>query len=133
MARAARPKRTPIGKRNVLTVNGRDPGFEYRWVNDEDGRLQMFEEAGYAAVKDSLEVGDPRAGDASQVGSTVRKPVGGGETAVLMKIPKEFYAEDQAAKEQRLAEKERSLLNDAKGNGFYGDGLKIERPKVQID
>lgn len=129
-----RPKRTPIGRRNVLTVNKRDPGFEYRWVNDEDGRIQMFEEAGYEAVREPTDVGDPKAGDASQMDSVCRKPVGGGTTAVLMKIPKEFYEEDQAAKEKQLAEKEKALLQEANGEGFYGEGLKIKhRSKVQIE
>lgn len=136
MPRQARPKRTPIGRRNVLTVNERDPQFTYRWVNDEDGRLGVFEEAGYTAVREPTSVGDPKAGDASQLGSVVRKPVGGGKSAVLMKIPKEFYSEDQAAKEARIAEKEKSLLEEANGEGFYGEGLKIKagsRAKVQIE
>ena len=133
--RGRRPKRTPIGQRNILTVSKRDPQYEYRWVNDVDGRVPMFEEAGYEAVIDStVEVGDPRAGDASQLGSTVRKPVGDGKSAVLMRIPKEFYKEDQDAKEERLKAKERALLEQAEGEGFYGDGLKIERPaKVKIE
>lgn len=139
--RKRRPKRTPIGRRNILTVGNRDPKFEYRWVNDHDGRLQMFEDAGYEAVKEPTEVGDPRAGDASQLGSTVRKPVGGGKSAVLMRIPRELYHEDQDAKEQRLRAKEQALLQEAQGEGFYvsekaGDnaaGLNIRRPKVQIE
>lgn len=128
-----RPKRVPIGQRDVLTVKGRDPKFEYRWVNDANGRVDMFEEAGYTAVRDPTEVGDPKAGDASQLGSTVRKPVGGGISAVLMKIPKNFYREDQAAKETRIAEKEQSLLNEATGDGYYGKGVKITRPKTVIE
>lgn len=139
--RKRRPKRTPIGRRNILTVDKRDPKFEYRWVNDVDGRLQMFEEAGYEAVREPTEVGDPRAGDASQLGSTVRKPVGGGKSAVLMRIPKDFYQEDQGAKEVRLKAKEQALLNEATGEGFYvsekagenAAGLSIKRPKVQIE
>lgn len=138
--RKRRPKRTPIGRRNILTVGNRDPKFEYRWVNDVDGRLQMFEDAGYEAVSDPTEVGDPRAGDASQLGSTVRKPVGDGKSAVLMRIPKEFYQEDQDAKEQHLRAKEQALLQEAQGEGFYvsdkagnNAGLTIKRPKVQIE
>lgn len=139
--RKRRPKRTPIGRRNVLTVDKRDPNYYYRFVNDVDGRLQMFEEAGYEAVKEPTQVGDPRAGDASQLGSTVRKPVGDGKSAVLMRIPKEYYEEDQAAKEERLRAKEQALLEEAQGEGFYvsekagsnAAGLNIKRPKVQIE
>lgn len=139
--RAKRPTRVPVGRRNILTVDERDPAYNYRWVNDVDSRIQMFEEAAYEAVKTPTEVGDPRAGDASQLGTTVRKPVGGGKSAVLMRIPKEFYDEDQAAKEARLKATEQALLQEAQGEGFYvseragegGAGLKISRPKVQIE
>lgn len=128
---SAHPKRTPIGTRNKLTAEDR-PGYVRRWVNDVNGRVQMFEEAGYNAVRVPTEVGEGVSADATQLGSVVRKPVGGGVNAVLMEIPKEWNEEDQARKEQALKEKEKSLLSEAK-EGFYGDGLKIDRPKVVID
>lgn len=126
-----RPQRTPIGRRNVLTAEQR-PGYVRRWVNDEDGRIAMFQEAGYEPVKTPTEVGDPMAGNASQLGSVVRKPVGGGKTAVLMEIPEEFYLEDQAAKEAHLKAKEGALLDEVKGEGFYGDGVRISRPRPEV-
>lgn len=120
-----RPKRTPIHQRNVLTVGNKREGHRQRWVNDVDGRVAMFEEAGYTIVQRPTEVGDKQAGAANQVDRVVRKPVGGGVSAVLMEIPEEFYREDQMAKEAKIKDSERSLLNEAKDGEFYGDGIKI--------
>lgn len=120
-----RPKRTPIHQRNVLTVGNKREGHRQRWVNDVDGRVAMFEEAGYTIVQRPTEVGDKQAGAANQVDRVVRKPVGGGVSAVLMEIPDEFYREDQMAKEAKIKDSERSLLNEAKDGEFYGDGVKI--------
>lgn len=124
---SAHPKRTPVGTRNKLTTDQRE-GYKRRWVNDVDGRTQMFEEAGYEVVRKPTEVGDPDLAEAAQLGSVVRKPVGGGVNAVLMEIPIEFYEADQLAKENALKKQERSLLSEAK-EGFYGEGLKVERQK----
>lgn len=120
-----RPKRTPIHQRNVLTVGNKREGHRQRWVNDVDGRVAMFEEAGYTIVQRPTEVGDKQAGASAQVDRVVRKPVGGGVSAVLMEIPDEFYREDQMAKEAKIKDSERSLLNEAKDGEFYGDGIKI--------
>jgi hypothetical protein len=124
-------KRVPVGTRNKLTAPERE-GFVRRFVNDTDGRLPMFEDAGYTPVRVPTQVGDPAAGNASQVGSVVRKPVGGGVDAVLMEIPKEWYDEDQLAKEQRLKEKEQSLLKEAVAAGAEGEGIRIQRPRPEV-
>ena len=120
-----RPTRTPIATRNILTTDQRE-GYVRRWVNDTPGRIKMFEEAGYEPVRDATKVGDDRAGEASNVGSSVtRKDVGAGQDAVLMEIPIEYYKEDQAAKEQHLENLETSLLPEELKRGTYGDGVSI--------
>jgi hypothetical protein len=137
-----RPTRTPLGERNVLTVANKRPDYEQRWVNDVDDRIERANAAGYTAVMRPTKVGDPKAGAATQVGGIVRRPVGGGITAVLMEIPEEYFREDQAAKEAKLKDTERSLLSEAKEGEFYGEGVRIgkslgkARPasqRVQID
>lgn len=132
----SRPKRTPIGSRNILTTDQRS-GFVRRWVNDEPGRVEMFKEAGYEVVG-KTDVGDPRAGSDSNVGSSVtRKSVGGGQHAVLMEISEEYYKEDLEAKEQAIKSKEKTLVPEELKDG-YGDGVTISRslergnPKVII-
>lgn len=137
-----RPKRTPLGERNLLTVGNKRQGFRQRWINDVDDRIARAEAAGYTAVMRPTQVGDPKAGAATQVGDIVRRPVGGGITAVLMEIPDEYYQEDQAAKEAKVKDTERSLLSEAKEGEFYGEGVRVgkslgkARPlsqRVQID
>jgi len=122
-------KRSPIGRRNVLTAEQKK-GFVRRYVNDDPGRIQMFLEAGYKVVDEDAQMGEENAGQASQLGSVAQKPVGGGTNAVLMEIKQDWYQEDQAAKEAQLKDKEQGLLLDENGRSpdsktVYGEGLQI--------
>lgn len=116
-----RPKRIPLGTRNVLTAPKR-PGYVRRFVNDEGDRVAQFEAAGYELVREKVEVGDPKAGKGSQVGSVVRPSVGAGASAVLMEIREEFFNEDQKAKQDRIDAGEKDMranLNSGR-DGTYG-------------
>lgn len=94
-----RTKRIPVGgHRNILTVANKDPNYVYRWVLDTPGRLEAFKEGGYEVVTKDMEVGDSTVDKSSQLGSAVTM-VRGVSTLVLMRIPKEWYDEDQAAKQ----------------------------------
>lgn len=117
-----RPKRIPLGTRNVLTAPKR-PGYVRRFVNDEADRVAQFEAAGYEIVREQVEVGDPKAGKASQLGKVVRPPVGSGTSAVLMEIKEEYYEEDQKAKQDRIDAGERDMrvnLKPGSDDGRYG-------------
>jgi hypothetical protein len=109
----SRPKRVSVAEqRNKLTVYGLDhDNFYYRWVNDIDDRLGTFIRAGYEFVKGSEvgEVGDPTVETSQGTDSRVSKGVGGGTKAFLMKIPREIFNEDQAAKEADILETERAM------------------------
>lgn len=134
--RANRPKRTPLGMRNVLAADQRD-GFVRRWVNDVDGRIERAKEAGYAPVLKPADAADPRAGASSQVGSAVDKNVGGGVRAVLMEIPREFYEEDKAAKQAIVDRSEAGLARQSgiKGQqygGVYGK-VNLSRRGKNVD
>jgi len=120
-----RPKRTPLGTRNVLRYPERK-GYVRRVVNDVEDRIQRFKEAGYEIVqKKDLPSGDPRAGDASQMGMPVSKSVGNGVKGVLMEIPEEWYLEDQKAKQDKIDAAEADMKQTKAGvDGGYGD-LKI--------
>jgi hypothetical protein len=110
----ARVKRTPVNGRNVLAVQGKDPTKVYRFVNDIGDRIEAFKEAGYepVAAKD-VRIGDKRVGNASSEGSIAQASVGGGTKAVLMAIPREWYDEDQTAKQAHLNELEKSMKQQA--------------------
>lgn len=124
---ARRPmKRTSVsGARNVLTVEGKEPGFEYRIVNDDRDRIARFEAAGYEVVTHPVTVGDSRVGKPSTLGTPAQVSVGGGQKAYVMRIRKEWYDEDQKAKRDKLKEDEKQIFNTS-GNGDYGS-IKVER------
>lgn len=127
MAKTERPKRVPVGgPRDILTVANKDPNYVYRWVNDTPGRLEKFKDAGYEVVTQDHEVGSKAVDRGSKLGSAITKSVGGQITAVLMRIPREWYDEDQAAKQAELDALEASM-KDSAHQDRYGS-LKIASP-----
>jgi hypothetical protein len=120
-----RPKRTPLGARNRLSfqIDQKDKeAFSYRVINDQDDRLARAQEAGYEFVQSEESLGDLRVAEASSLGANVAKPVGNGVTGYLMRIKKEWYDEDQAAKEAKLKELEQSMQS-TNVTKQYGEGL----------
>lgn len=125
-------KRVPMHQRQPLSVTGRDPNYEYRVVNDTPGRVQRLKLAGWVP-DDKTDVGDNIAGRASSMGSTTSVPVGKGTNGIVMKIPKELYDEDQAAKQRKVDESEEAMLsstedamNDAAGKaGEFRGEIKL--------
>lgn len=109
-----RPKRVPLAGRSRLSVRNQDPNYVYRIVNtnlDSDpDRVEALKEAGYEIVPNQKagEVGDKRVDNTSALGSVKEISVGGGTKAVVMRIPKEFYQEDQAAKQAEIKKTEDS-------------------------
>jgi hypothetical protein len=123
--KSVRPKRTPLGMANRLTFKGLNPAYNYRVINDKDGRLQRAIDGGYEFVESTEELGDVRVADATKIGSKVSKPVGHGITGYLMRIKREWYDEDQSKKQERVDEIERSM-KPAKAKEEYGPGLTNE-------
>lgn len=119
---SGRKQRTPVGKRNILSVKGKEAGYEYRIVNDEFDRVDTFKEAGWEVVSNSdVQVGDKRVGQVVTPGSAAQVSVGGGAKGVVMRIKKEWYDEDQAAKRAEVHELEASTRKDARNGADYGD------------
>jgi hypothetical protein len=126
--RDVRPKRVPVsGRRNVLTVEGKDEDYHYHWVNDDSkGLIQRFKDGGYELVEDvsgQYAVGERSVDDASGATSFVSRPVGNGITAYLMRIRQEWYDEDREANMELLAAREADMkrtLNSGK-DGTYGN------------
>ena len=125
VGRPARPKRIPLGTRNVLTAPKRE-GYVRRFVNDEPGRIQQYEAAGYAVVKEDVAVGDPKIGKELDPGSSVSLSVGGGTKAVLMEIREDWYKEDQKKKQDKvlMAENDMKRKLNTRTEGVYG-GVEI--------
>lgn len=115
-----RRKRVPLGvTRSKLAVSGRDPNYQYRWVNEQThndpDRLNSALQGGYEYVQRAgVTVGEEAADGNSDTGSQVSrivgtKPDGSPLRAYLMRIPKEFYAEDQQAKQAEIDQTETAI------------------------
>lgn len=125
-APSGRVKRIPLQGKQPLAVRGKEPGFHYRVVNDKDDRVLDFKDAGYEVVKGTdATVGDKRVDRPAEEGSVQHISVGGGDKAVLMRIPQDWYDEDQDAKLSHLQDLEDATKKDAL-SGHYGN-LDVRR------
>lgn len=123
---SGRTRRTPVSRKNILTVQGKDPNYHYRIVNDVGDRVQSFIDAGYELVPDDkVRVGDKRINKTSSEGSISHLSVGQGDKAFVMKIKKEWFDEDQAAKQAEVNRMEETARQTAL-DGTYGK-LEISR------
>lgn len=124
MAKVDRPRRTPInGSRNILKVNGQEPGFVYRVVNDTGDRVQEMIDRGYEIVTHDVKVGDKRVATPAAEGSPTKVSVGQGVQGYVMRIREDWYKEDQDSKQAVVNETEATMKAEAKKAGNYG---KIE-------
>lgn len=126
--RVTRETRVPLsGARDILTVKGKDPNYVYRWVVDSPGRIERLQLAGYEVDTAAHEVGQMTVDRESKIGSATTKASGDGRTLVLMRIPKEWFDMDQAAKQEQLDAHEATMRQEAK-EGHYGI-LEVARRK----
>lgn len=114
-------KRIPLGTRNILTAP-KKAGFVRRFVNDKGDRIENFKDAGWKPVDGDVQVGDPKIGRATSMGSLTNPHVGGGQRAILMEIPEEIYNEDRAASQAEITKVENEIKRNSKGPGQ--DGLE---------
>ena len=115
-----RTTRVPIGTRQVLDVKGKDPNYNYRIVNDSGDRIEMFRQAGYELVNaDDVSVGDSKVEKPTAEGSIAQVSVGGGQKAYIVRIKKEWYEEDQKAKQHKVDQLESAIKQKAL-DGTYG-------------
>ena len=122
----ARPKRTPLGSRNVLAVPDR-PGYHRVWVSDSTSirpSIAAYEEAGYTFVTDPMKVGDNYANSGNPIVSAVSRPGGKGVTLYLMEVLNEYYAEDQKLQEEKIRQKEKDMFDPRSIASGYG---KVQR------
>lgn len=117
-----RVQRKPLHQQGPLSISGdKDPNFHYRVVNDTGSRIHAFQQAGYELVTDdNLVIGDSRVSDAADLGSTKRILSKDGTISYLMRIKKEWYDEDQKAKNARLDELDTAMKQDVSKSADYG-------------
>ncbi len=112
--RFSRKRRGKVGgMKNKLTYNGKkNPEYEYRFVNDDEDsqRVQALWNNDWDFVHDAnAEVGDPTSFKEAQMGDTISRHVGTGMKAYLMRKPKEWYNEDQKAKQDEITRQEKGM------------------------
>ena len=86
----------------------KEPGFEYRWINDDGRRIQG------KTVDDDWDVVKTPAIEGQGEGTPVQRLVGKGEAgqplrAFLCRKPIEFYKEDKAKEQRRIKEQEDAM------------------------
>lgn len=121
--RTQRKTRTPIEgmSRSRMRVQGKDAAYEYYIANDTDDRVAIMQEAGWEVVTDKgVTIGDRRVTAPSSEGSAKTLQVGGGITGVLLRIKKEWWEEDQLAKQERAAATVKDTIRTAKDSADYG-------------
>jgi hypothetical protein len=140
MSGKTRRERVPFGgPRKRLEVVWADKkhseGYVARWINDQDDRLARAEAAGYEFVRpeEIAGVGDKEVhGGNTDLNSRVSRVVGrtGNDQPIrsyLMKISREFYAEDQQKKEAH-----NRLTDDSVRAGAAG-GAQVDNKYGKVD
>jgi hypothetical protein len=126
-----RRERTPLYEQRRIMKVAQDPNYKYRLVNDSGDNLAAFVEGGWEILDrngNEMEV-HSRLQDSSWRQSAASQPVGGGTIGYMMRIPLEWWKEDQVVKQNRITELENSIIQKreiGKETGiqeknFYGD------------
>lgn len=131
--RSGKIDRVPIhGAKNILSVEGQEPGFHYCWVADAPQHsysyIDKFLRAGYEYVTHDVVVGDRRIDAAPGIGAKHSIPGGNGVTLYLMRIPQEYYDADMGQFHKTIDEMENTMYEtEASAPGRYG---KVGREKL---
>ena len=124
------------GARDILAVSNQDPNYVYRWVADDPqrpGRITRLKDFGYEVVTEDVEVGQKAVDRNTKVGSAVTRLGGGGVTLVLMRTPKEFWDEDQKAKQDKVDAVEAVMNQDIREGLIPGSKHPGYKGKLQIE
>lgn len=116
-----RARRVPLGVPSLKMAAEQRAGYHRHWMNDHKNRIHAAEQAGYQFVSEIVDGRDMRV--SRRVGT---HEDGSPLLAYLMEIRREFYDEDQAAKQAQVDEIDAAIMrrnepNDAEGDraGFY--------------
>ena len=122
-----RKKRPPVnGRGDVLKLSGMEDGYVYRTFNDVGTRIAQFKEYGWETVSsDDITIGTRNNVKAGEIAS-VTVDSSNGTQGIIMRIPKEWYDEDQKAKQDAIAVTEEQITGESEKDGNYGK-VSIER------
>lgn len=108
-----------FGRLRNLDVENKDPSYEYRWINDDPGRVHKL------TVQDDWDVvtaDGPTHDKDKGVGSGIERIVdkATGKRAILVRKLKEYYVADKAKEQAQLDDIDRQLK---KGAAMSPEGL----------
>lgn len=120
-----RPARIPVaGQSNILGVEGKDKNYVYRFIRDQGARVQIFLRGYWDYVnKDDVIVDSSREVSLGSTVTIIGDPKTN-EKLVLMRIKKEYYDEDQFAKQEAINVTEQGMRDQTEGETNYGS-IKI--------
>lgn len=101
------------GKKLHIPEESKDPNFVYRWVNDRGGRVrQLTQMDDYEVVSSSeLNGGDPDPTGNTAEGTVMKRTAdsGIGESAVLLKKPREYYEADKKEEQKAIDARDEAM------------------------
>lgn len=108
---SARPRRSPLSRRNRLEIKNKEAGYFYRIVNDVDDNVELLLDRGYEIVPDAKvgSKGDRRVDNTTSPGTAAHFSVGQGTKALVMRIKDEWKKEDDLIKAQVVDDSEQTL------------------------
>lgn len=120
---SVRQGRIPVASnREPLIIKGLDTeNFHHRWVTNTPERLEKFLMGGWEFCnKGDAEgpAGERTVESSKALDNRITKAGGGGVTLYLMRIPIEFWEEDQAAKQADVRASEEAMKRPTAGD--YG-------------
>lgn len=118
-------KRPPInGRGDVLTLSHEDKAdaedYVYRTFNDKGTRIAQHQQYGWeVCTKDQVTIGTRNTVKAGDIAS-VTVDTTDGTQGIVMRIRKDWYEEDQKAKQDAIAKTEEQITGESEKDGNYG-------------
>lgn len=121
---APRRRRGPLGMPQTKLAYPPIEGFATRWINDSPGRLAFAQDHGWEFVTEDHDGRDTRVGRRVGVNED-----GSPMMAFLMKLRREFFEEDKAAKQVPLDEFDAQLRAGTAGTNEVADRSQYYTPR----
>lgn len=106
---AKRKPRKPLHQQKRIFFRDSEEGFYYRIVNDRPGRIHSFKDAGFEIVEGKNQDSLQGTYSSNQMGSTAAFDVGDGQVAYRMRIPREQFEADNAARIEETKKIDREI------------------------
>lgn len=114
-----RDKSSPGQARLKLSVSGKEPGFHYAWINEDNVGDALDND--YEYVSHPVKVGAKHIDVSTMPGGKISRNVGNGVVAYLMRIPEEWYEQNQKEEVDDPTDfTEKQLYVESNSNGLSG-------------